>query len=191
MEDLEEIEPELAKSLRYIRQNPIDEGLGLSFTYELDILNVKKTIELIENGNDVSLTDENKKDYVNLFLKAKLFKEIEAQANAFKEGLFQIVPKYLVKHFLPYELELLICGQTEIALEDLKQSVQYRNCSNYDPLIQWFWEILEDFTQQERVSLLMFLTGSASIPYRGIKEFKITIIKTNTSPDHLPVSHTW
>jgi len=190
LEDLEEIEPELAKSLRYIRQNPIEDSLGLSFTYEMDILNVKKTIELIENGINVSLNDENKKDYINLFLKAKLFKEIEAQATAFKEGLFQIVPKYLIKQFLPFELELLICGQTELALEDLKHSVQYKNCSPLDPLIQWFWEILEDFTQQERVSLLMFLTGSASIPYRGIKDFKITIIKTNKSPEYLPVSHT-
>jgi len=165
--------------------------LELPFTYEFPILDIRNTIELTENGADTLLNDSNKDRYIDLLMKAKLNSEINSQVEAFRDGLFQIVPRYLIANFLPYELEILICGQTEIGLEDLKQSIQYRNCSSQDPLIQWFWEILEDFTQQERVSLLMFITGSASIPYRGIKEFKITIIKTGTSPEFLPVAHTW
>ena len=191
MEDLEELDPALAKSLRFVQNNSIDNDLGLSFSYETNILDAKRTIDLIQNGFQISLDNNNKSSYIELFLKAKLYHEIEGQANAFKEGLFEIVPKYLIKHILPYELELLICGQTDIQLEDLKRSVQYKNCSHSDPLIQGFWEILEEFTQLERVSLLMFITGSASIPYRGIKEFKITIIKTNKSSEYLPVAHTW
>jgi len=191
LDDLEELDPELAKSLRFVQNNPINSDLGLYFTYETNILGIKRTIDLIQNGFKISLDDSNKTTYIDLLLKAKLYHEIEAQTRAFMEGLFEIVPKYLVKHFLPYELELLTCGQTEIELEDLKQSVQYKSCSNEDPLIQGFWEILSEFNQHERVSLLMFITGSASIPYRGIKEFKITIIKTNKPSEYLPVAHTW
>ena len=191
LDDLEELEPDLAKSLRFIQKNPITDDLGISFTYENDVLGTKKTYELVPGGYEKLINEENKQEYIDLILKAKLHYEIEAQGNAFKAGLFEIVPKYLIHHLLPYEFEMLVCGQSEIELEDLKQSVQYKNCSSSDPLIQWFWEIVDKFSQSEKIGLLIFITGSASIPYRGIREFKITIIKTDRTLEYLPIAHTW
>jgi len=191
MKDLEEVEPELAKSLEFIQNNPINEDLELPFTYELNMLGGNKTLDLKENGSNINLSDSNKQEYVDLLFKAKMFNEIKNQTLAFKSALFEFVPEYLLKIFVPYELELLICGQKEVCIEDFKRSVQYRNCSSSDRLIGWFWEIVEGFTQNQRTSLLMFITGSGSIPYRGIQEFKIVIIKTNLSSQYLPISHTW
>ncbi len=190
MNDLEELDPDLAKSLSYIIHNPIGD-LEVNFNYETEVLGKKETIELTENGHNRLLTDDNKHEYVNLFIQAKLIKEIEVQTREFKKGLFEIVPESLIKLFLPYELETLICGQSQVDIEDLMQNVQYRDCSKSDKLIVWFWEVVEEFELEERMSLLFFITGSSSIPYGGFKETKITIIKSGKSPNTLPVAHTW
>ena len=145
----------------------------------------------MEDGENIVLDDQNKHQYITLLLKAKLYKEIEQQAEAFKAGLFEIIPEYLLKHFLPYEFETLICGQTEVQVEDLRQNVQYKNCSSITPMIVWFWEVVEELSQEERMSLLFFITGSSSIPYSGFKEFQVTITKVRKDSSSLPIAHTW
>lgn len=171
--------------------NSITGVLELPFTYEVDFFGSRRVVELVENGQDIILDDNNKHKYITTFLKAKLCKEIEQQSEEFKTGLFEIIPEYLLKHFLPYEFETLICGQTEIEVSDLQQNVQYKNCSSSSQLIKWFWEAVNEFNQEERMGLLFFITGSSSIPYSGFKDFKITISKSNKDPNSLPISHTW
>ncbi len=38
-----------------------DGDLGIDFTYEFDILGKKQTIELIENGKEIPVSEDNKK----------------------------------------------------------------------------------------------------------------------------------
>ncbi len=180
----------MAKSIHYIIQNPIGD-LGVAFTYETELFGEKEIVELTENGNNKFITDENKTDYVPLLIQARLFSEIEVQMKEFKKGFFEIVSDSLIKLFLPYELESLICGQSGVDLKDLIQNVQYRDCSKSDPLITWFWEVVEEFDQEERMSLLFFITGSSSLPYGGLKDAKITIMKSFKEEDSLPIAHTW
>jgi E3 ubiquitin-protein ligase HECW2 len=35
------------------------------------------------------------------------------------------------------------------------------------PVIQWFWHAIEKFTNEQRLRLLQFVTGTSSIPYEG------------------------
>jgi len=190
LNDLEEIDPALAKSLQFMVHNSVTDVLELPFTYEVEFFGTMRTVELVENGQDLLLNDYNKQRYITSFLKAKLCKEIESQTQEFKKGLFEIVPEYLLKYLLPYELETLICGQTEIEVDYLQENVQYKNCSNNTPLITWFWDTIRNFDQEERMSLLFFITGASSIPYSGFKDFQITITKSNKSDDSLPIAHT-
>ena len=190
LNDLEELDPDMAKSMLYILQNPIGD-LGVTFNYETEVFGEKEIVELVDNGSNKFVIDENKHEYVHLFVQARLCREIEVQTKEFKKGLFEIIPDSLINIFLPYELETLICGQSQVDLEDLVQNIQYRDCSRSDRFIQWFWEVVEEFDQEERMSLLFFITGSSSIPYGGFKETKITIIKNNKDTDSLPVAHTW
>ena len=191
LNDLEEIDPSLAKSLKFMIHNQISDVLEVDFTYEVDFFGTKRMVELVENGSGIMLNDENKHRYITSFLKAKLCTEIQLQAKEFKAGLFEFIPEYLLNYFLPYEFETLICGQTEIQVENLKQNVEYKGCSNSTPLIGWFWDVVREFNQEERMSLLFFITGSSSIPYSGFREFKITITKSSKDVKSLPVAHTW
>lgn len=51
-----------------------------------------KTIELIENGNKIKVTEINKKEFVKAMAYAKLAKEIETQTDALIQGITEIIP---------------------------------------------------------------------------------------------------
>lgn len=59
VEDLEDIDPETAKSLKWILENDIgyNDDLGLNFTYEFDSLGKKQVIELIPDGKNIPITE--------------------------------------------------------------------------------------------------------------------------------------
>lgn len=90
--DLEDIDPELSRNLIWMLENNVDD-LMYDFSYVDNILGELKTIELIENGVNVPVTDENKKEFVKRFCSAKMILNIEKQAKAFIRGLEQIIPR--------------------------------------------------------------------------------------------------
>ncbi len=51
----------------------------LTFTVEKKILDCRVEVELIENGKNVTVTDENKAEYVRLILNYKLRDNIKSQ----------------------------------------------------------------------------------------------------------------
>ncbi|KAK2114124.1 E3 ubiquitin-protein ligase, partial [Saguinus oedipus] len=56
--------------------------------------------------------------------------------------------------------ELLLSGMPEIDVSDWIKNTEYTSgYEREDPVIQWFWEVVEDITQEERVLLLQFVTG--------------------------------
>lgn len=63
------------------------------------------------------------------------------------------------------------------------------------PLIQWFWEVMEEFTNQERSLFLRFVWGRTRLPrtiadFRG-RDFVIQILDRYNPPDYfLPESYT-
>lgn len=79
VEDLEDIDPETAKSLKWILENEIGDGedLGLNFTYETERMGIRSTIELIPNGASVVVEESNKKTYVKLLANMKMTNEIK------------------------------------------------------------------------------------------------------------------
>lgn len=50
-------------------------------------------------------------------------------------------------------------GIPEIDLADWKANTAYCEYCEDDDVIKWFWETLEEFSQQERVLMLQFVTG--------------------------------
>lgn len=63
---------------------------------------------------------------------------------------------------------------------------------------QWFWEIVEEFDQQNRVLLLQFSTGSSRVPFGGFSKFvggggpqHFTIATVPYKEHILPTASTW
>ncbi len=53
-----------------------------------------------------------------------------------------------------------------------------------------FWSIVKEFSQQQKKSLLTFVTGSDRIPITGLKDVTFVIQKNGPNSDRLPTALT-
>lgn len=73
--------------------------------------------ELIPDGRNKKVTEENKHQYVDLVAEHRLTTAIRPQINAFLEGFNELIPRELISIFNDKELELLISGLPDIDCE--------------------------------------------------------------------------
>ena len=162
LQDIEDIEPELTSSLQWMLENEVAD-LEQPFTYELNIFGINITQELEQNGSDLIVDEINKELYVSRLCMVKSLEENEEQIKSFKDGLFEIVPVDAMKVFSSGELAILISGQPEVDVVDLKDHTRYGGGYSKDnKLIEWFWEIVESMDQAMLANLLFFITGNQS-----------------------------
>lgn len=96
------------------RDNDITDVLDETFTTTEERFGEHVTIELKPNGEDVPVTELNKKEYVDAVVAYRIAKRVKEQFDAFMEGLLELIPTDLINVFDERELELLIGGMSEI-----------------------------------------------------------------------------
>jgi E3 ubiquitin-protein ligase NEDD4 len=64
LKDIEAVDMEYYKSMQYIIDTDEVEALDLLFTTETDIFGQKVEHELKENGKNIKVTNENKKEFI-------------------------------------------------------------------------------------------------------------------------------
>ena len=74
--------------------------------------------ELVDNGKDLQVTDENKDFYINLRVYYELNDSIERSAKCLKEGIFTIFPQEMISRLSIDELDFLLCGTSTINLSE-------------------------------------------------------------------------
>jgi len=139
-------------------ENSVDE-LCLNFTYETDYLGTNVVKELIPGGEDILVTDENKKDYLKKFCEMKMTKEIEPQIQAFLKGFRTLLPLSYISHFSYTEFQLLISGLQKIDVEEMKEYCEYSGLTKDSNLANWLWEILGEFNQEEMGAFFFYVSG--------------------------------
>ncbi|XP_041509590.1 E3 ubiquitin-protein ligase HACE1 [Microtus oregoni] len=198
-QDVASIDPEYAKNLQWILDNDIsDLGLELTFSVETDVFGAMEEVPLKPGGGSILVTQNNKAEYVQLVTELRMTRAIQPQINAFLQGFHMFIPPSLIQLFDEYELELLLSGMPEIDVNDWIKNTEYTSgYEREDPVIQWFWEVVEDITQEERVLLLQFVTGSSRVPHGGFANImggsglqNFTIAAVPYTPNLLPTSST-
>ncbi|XP_047455665.1 E3 ubiquitin-protein ligase HACE1 isoform X1 [Mugil cephalus] len=198
-QDVSSIDPEYAKNLQWILDNDIsDLGLELTFSVETDVFGAMEEVPLKPGGTSILVTQDNKAEYVQLVTELRMTRAIQPQINAFLQGFHTFIPPSLIQLFDEYELELLLSGMPEIDVQDWCRNTEYT--SGYDPqepVIQWFWEVVKSLTQEERVLLLQFVTGSSRVPHGGFAYLmggsglqKFTVAAVPYTSNLLPTSST-
>uniref|UniRef100_A0A3B4FSK5 E3 ubiquitin-protein ligase HACE1 n=1 Tax=Pundamilia nyererei TaxID=303518 RepID=A0A3B4FSK5_9CICH len=198
-QDVSSIDPEYAKNLQWILDNDIsDLGLELTFSVETDVFGAMEEVPLKPGGTSILVTQDNKAEYVQLVTELRMTRAIQPQINAFLQGFHTFIPASLIQLFDEYELELLLSGMPEIDVQDWCRNTEYT--SGYDtqePVIQWFWDVVTGLTQEERVLLLQFVTGSSRVPHGGFAYLmggsglqKFTIAAVPYTSNLLPTSST-
>jgi E3 ubiquitin-protein ligase HUWE1 len=125
-----------------------------------------QVVDLIPNGRNLAVTDENKFDYVRLVAHHRMTSGIRAQIDSFLQGFYDLVPAELISIFSPTELELLVCGLPDVNIDELQQHTDYHQYKPTDEVIVWFWEALRSLNREERASFLQFVTGTSKVSYR-------------------------
>ena len=196
--DMEAVDPEYYKNLKWMLDNDITDVMDLNFIAEVNSFGVVKVIELIPGGTDILVTEENKHKYVQLISEFKMTATIEKQIQAFLKGFYELIPKKFISLFNELELELLISGLPDIDVEDMRRNTEYTGYRADSPIIQYFWNTVKRFTQEERALLLQFVTGSSKVPLDGFAALqgmggpqKFRIVKIAGETDRLPSAHTW
>ncbi|KAG6617435.1 hect e3 ubiquitin [Phytophthora cinnamomi] len=164
--DLEFVDNDLYKNLKWLRDNTGVESLALDFTVNVD--QSSKVVDLVPNGSNIPVTEENKMEYINLRFRWIVAISISQQLGSLMQGLFSIIPKELLSVFDHQELELLICGIPDIDVLDWRTHTIYVG-ERDERAITWFWNIVNEFTNEQNARLLQFTTGSARVPVQGFK----------------------
>ncbi|XP_058127823.1 E3 ubiquitin-protein ligase Nedd-4-like [Anopheles coustani] len=196
LKDMEAVDTEYYNSLVWIKEYDPSE-LALTFCVDEETFGATSQRELKPNGADISVTEENKDEYIKLVIEWRFVSRVQEQMSAFLDGFGSLVPLNLLKIFDENELELLMCGIQSIDLRDWKRNTLYKG--DYYPnhlVIQWFWRAVLSFSNEMRARLLQFVTGTSRVPMNGFKELHgsngpqmFTIEKWGT-PDNFPRAHT-
>lgn len=196
LQDMEGVDVEFYRSLKWICDNDITDILDLTFSAEDERFGEIVEVDLKPGGRDIEVTEENKHEYVELVSEWKISKRVEEQFKAFIDGFNELIPQELVNVFDERELELLIGGLAEIDVEDWKKHTDYRGYQESDQVIQWFWRCIKEWDSEQKARLLQFTTGTSRIPVNGFKDLqgsdgprRFTIEKVGES-NQLPKSHT-
>ena len=142
VEDLEGIDADLYRSLKWTLDNPIEGVLDLTFAVDDVKFGEVISVDLKAGGKEISVTDENKKEYVELVAEWRIRKRVSDQMKAFGKGFFDIIPREMIEIFDERELELLIGGISDLDMQDWKNNTEYRNYKETDDQIKMFWEVI-------------------------------------------------
>ncbi|XP_055448331.1 E3 ubiquitin-protein ligase SMURF2 isoform X2 [Psammomys obesus] len=197
LDDMELVDPDLHNSLVWILENDITGVLDHTFCVEHNAYGEIIQHELKPNGKSIPVSEENKKEYVRLYVNWRFLRGIEAQFLALQKGFNEVIPQHLLKTFDEKELELIICGLGKIDVSDWKVNTRLKHCTPDSNVVKWFWKAVEFFDEERRARLLQFVTGSSRVPLQGFKALQgaagprlFTIHQIDACTNNLPKAHT-
>ena len=148
--------------------------------------------DLKENGDELFVTQENKKEFVDLYADFLLNKSVERQFKAFRRG-FQMVTDEspLALLFRPEEIEQLVCGSKVFDFAELEAATEYEGGYTVDSeAVRNFWRVAHSLPLESQRRLLQFTTGSDRVPVGGLSRLKMVIARHGPDSDRLPIAHT-
>ncbi|XP_029046595.2 E3 ubiquitin-protein ligase HECW2 [Osmia bicornis bicornis] len=198
LSDLESLDQEFHQSLMWIKEKDISiEPLELTFSVTEELLGRVAERELKPGGRNIPVTEKNKKEYLERVVRWRLERGVAEQTESLVRGFYEVVDPRLVSVFDARELELVIAGAAEIDLNDWRTHTEYRSgYHDAHPVVEWFWSSISRFTNEQRLRLLQFVTGTSSIPYEGFAALRGSTgprkfcIEKWGRPNSLPRAHT-
>ncbi|XP_078277449.1 ubiquitin-protein ligase E3B [Rhinoraja longicauda] len=176
IDELPSLDAEFYKNLTSIKRYDGDIGdLGLTLSYDEDVMGQLVCHELIPGGKTIGVTNENKISYIHLMAHFRMHTQVKDQTVAFIRGFRSIINPEWLRMFSTPEVQRLIAGDNaEIDLEDLKKhTVYYGGFHGSHRVIAWLWDILaHDLTAEERAMFLKFVTSCSRSPLLGFAYLK-------------------
>ena len=172
-DDLKYIDIEIYSSLKEINKSNIEEpNLNLPFVWNIRdrTTNELKRIELIENGANTAITNQNKAQFLEKVTEFITYKSLKPKIDAICSGFHSLIPIDKINIFSVEEFDFLLSGQNEIDINDWKSSTEYKGgYTEQSDSIVYFWEVLKEITPEQLHSFFTFCTGNARTPINGFR----------------------
>lgn len=217
--DLDDFQPSLYRGLKELLlfEGDVKNTYGLNFTINLKAVEGFRTVELKEGGSELSVDNENRKEYVLRYVEYLLNTTVKKQFSAFFDGFMKVCGGNAISLFQDNEISKLIRGSEEVIdWELLKNVCVYdfydqnaisNSISESEPsmtaskylchsfvskrkIILWFWDLISHYSLKMQKLFLIFVTGSDRIPATGAHNFQLRISVLGPDSDQLPISHT-
>lgn len=198
LEDLAEYRPRLAKGLRQLLDydGDVEATFCLDFVVDTDRYGTPVTVPLCPGGERIPVTNSNRREYVDLYVRYVLDVAVTRQFEPFKRGFYTVCGGNALSLFRPEEIELLIRGSDEpLDIPSLRAVAEYdnwvgKNPDGLEPAIDWFWQTFQEATPQDQRKLLLFITGSDRIPAMGAALLPIKISCLGDDNGRFPIART-
>lgn len=208
--DLRDLDEGLYQGLLKLKNYPGNvEDLSLDFTITDRVANSSTdpqgdqgefvTRELIPNGSNIAVTNENRPLYVSYVVRHRLQVEPYQQTQAFLKGLGQIIKPSWLSMFNQSELQTLVGGDSsEIDVEDLRSNTLYGGVYQIgdDGLehstIKLFWEVMKELDDSDRRKVLKYVTSTPRAPLLGFSQLnpQFSIRDAGGDEERLPSTST-
>ncbi|KAK2963881.1 putative E3 ubiquitin-protein ligase SMURF1 [Blattamonas nauphoetae] len=175
--DLQYLRPDLYASFEDIRGYSRDDLADYTQTWTYTSPDGQH-LSVIPGGENERVVFEDLPDFVDLGSLATLnyFTPI---LTAMRSELHSLVPEHVLRLLSPEELELVVCGKTEIDVIDWKEHTKYTDqLLNHETVISAFWTMVERADNDLRREILRLGTGLTNAPPTGFKDLKASTTDT-------------
>nr|POE53594.1 putative e3 ubiquitin-protein ligase mug30 [Quercus suber] len=190
--DLAEFRPSLAAGLQQLLDfdGDVEATFCRDFVAPVERYGVITNTPLIPNGEATPVTNANRHEFVDAYIRYLLDTSVARQFEPFKRGFFTVCAGNALSLFRAEEIELLVRGSDEaLDVDSLRAVAVYENWRQLEPphaslptpaeavpVIRWFWQIFAGATADRQRKLLTFMTGSDRIPAVGATSLILRIV---------------
>lgn len=217
VDDLAEYRPVLAAGLKQLLEfdGNVQETFCRDFVAPVERYGVVSEVPLCPGGQQKSVTNANRHEFVDLYVRYLLDVSVARQFEPFKRGFFTVCAGNALSLFRPEEIELLVRGSDEaLDVDSLRAVAVYENWraetaphkllpnpADTVPVIGWFWDFFKKSSPEHQRLILGFITGSDRIPAVGATNLVLKIccggdgtgrgeIKGVDNRDRFPIART-
>lgn len=198
LEDLAEFRPLLAKGLGQLLEyeGNVEETFCRDFVVEVNRYGQLSVVPLCPKGENRPVTNANRREFVELYVKYLLDTAVTRQYEPFKRGFFTVCGGNALSLFRPEEIELLVRGSDEpLDVATLRAVAVYEGWgkgvpAGCEPVVTWFWDAFANSAGKNQRKLLSFITSSDRIPAMGITNLVIKITCLGGNCDRFPIART-
>ncbi|KAJ2781998.1 hypothetical protein GGI15_003046, partial [Coemansia interrupta] len=152
------------------------------------------TFPLIDNGDQIDVTAENREHYVRRYLQFVAFEHARAQIDALRRGFARAVDSIVYRMLSSTDLVSWLSGmfeETKLDVVNLEQIAEYDDeYTSKHPIIRRFWRVVGGFTQPQLKQLLAFVTASDHLPLGGYNNITFVVQRNGPDSDRLPTALT-
>ncbi|XP_028306009.1 putative E3 ubiquitin-protein ligase HERC3 isoform X2 [Gouania willdenowi] len=194
LDDFKELSPTEARSLQQLLDydgNDVEDMFLLTFAITRENYGLTEVKELIPGGESIAVDKNNRKDFVEAYLRYMFTDSVSEQYSAFSSGFLKVCGGEILLLFQPSELMAMVVGNSNYNWEEMEKNAVYKGeYTASHPTVRLFWEVFHEFPLEKKKQFLLFLTGSDRIPIHGMESLRIIIQSTTAEQHYLPVAHT-